>query len=301
MIRLPVRILASAPILWCTLAHTPQASSGASPPQDKAPALNDLSDDKADAVAADLTNPDPAKQQAALRFINEAADKRPRDVRRYLRWKWQKPLMKLQRYDDIERLAMRGMMASLQDGAGCSALQNCRVEALLAAGKYDAALAQAKAFYNVATMAETERAIPLVAEALRQTRGAADADIGRRFTQQQIAAAEAARPATQPGVASDSVLKTIHIDSQPYEANIGELRAMRPSYLNRTRLGNLLLLADRPTEARRAFEEALPLAKTEQLPAAVEGIARAIRAEDGTVARANAYILSLRGKAAAGE
>jgi hypothetical protein len=58
--------------------------------------------------------------------------------------------------------------------------------------------------------------------------------------------------------------------------------------------GNLLLLSDKPKEANKAFEAAYRISPEKQLAAATEALARAMRAEDGNVERANAWVLSLR-------
>jgi hypothetical protein len=58
--------------------------------------------------------------------------------------------------------------------------------------------------------------------------------------------------------------------------------------------GNLLLLAGKPAEAKKVFDKAYTLASDKNLAAATESVARAIRAEDSAVGRANAWILSLR-------
>jgi hypothetical protein len=57
--------------------------------------------------------------------------------------------------------------------------------------------------------------------------------------------------------------------------------------------GDLLLLADRPKEARAAFEKAYTLASDKDLATASESIARCMRAEDGSIGRANAWVLSI--------
>jgi hypothetical protein len=93
-------------------------------------------------------------------------------------------------------------------------------------------------------------------------------------------------------------VKSIKADPTPFEARVKDSEKHVASYPQLTRRGNLLLFVDRPAEARDAFERALKLANEAQRAAAIENVARAIRAEDGAVGRANAYILSLRGDAA---
>jgi hypothetical protein len=85
------------------------------------------------------------------------------------------------------------------------------------------------------------------------------------------------------------VLKSIHVDSKPYEASIN--RETGGDYHSLLRKGNRLLLADRPAEAKTLFEAAVKQANSDQLPGAVESVARAIRAQDGNIARANQYLI----------
>ncbi len=57
--------------------------------------------------------------------------------------------------------------------------------------------------------------------------------------------------------------------------------------------GNLLLMASRPVEARKEFEAGIANPTNEQyLKLCQEGVARSLKTEDGSIARANAYMLS---------
>jgi tetratricopeptide (TPR) repeat protein len=257
---------------------------------------------RADAIAADLGSGNNARIEQAIKMLDGLSAANERDVRRYLRPKWLKPLIALKRYDEIETLASTELQNLANDSACCSAMQCCRVEALLAAGKYEEALVAAKAYYNVATLAETERAINLFAEALAHTRGKDDPEIVRRFKQQQIDDAEA--PTTAPAttvpagesttLSSDSILNSIALDPAPYEQRIAAYQHTRQNHNALWAQGNLLLVSGKPAEARQCFEKAFDVAPPDKWPAAIENIARAIRAEDGSVGRANAYILALR-------
>ena len=65
--------------------------------------------------------------------------------------------------------------------------------------------------------------------------------------------------------------------------------------------GEIMGIAARPVnderyKARDAFERAYAISADKELPAATESLARAMKAKDGTVGRANAWILSLRPK-----
>ena len=61
-------------------------------------------------------------------------------------------------------------------------------------------------------------------------------------------------------------------------------------------LGNLYLLADQPKKAEEVFRRIYEMADQGNLSGAIEGIARAYRAQDGNIARANAFIVAERNK-----
>lgn len=257
---------------------------------------------EADLLAEQIAGPDAAAQQAAVDRIKallaEAPDTddlgRPKAPKVKFNSKWTTALLKVRRYDDAEALAVQGILQAPSDSKQVAMLQKARVQALLASGKYDAALAAAKAYYNVCGMAETEGAIDLLSMTLINARPN-DKGIARKFKAQQIAAATtqpSADPSiTPPAEAGENILKTIAVDAKPFEA---ELRKFDfDDYPNLIAKGNLLLLCDRAKEARENFEAAHDLAKgPPQLSAVTESIARAIRAEAGAIGPANSYILA---------
>jgi hypothetical protein len=131
--------------------------------------------------------------------------------------------------------------------------------------------------------------------------GQKDNTIVHRFMMQQAAGAQlppadgspAATPSEDLG---ENVLKSITIDPKPYQAELDKLAAAPKTFETLTARGNLLLLSDNGAEARDSFAMALELANDQKrLAAGVANVARAIRARDGLVGGANAYILSLRG------
>ena len=87
-------------------------------------------------------------------------------------------------------------------------------------------------------------------------------------------------------------MSTIVVDAKPYKEFIDD--APRENYQDFVRKGTLLLWANRTKEARQTFEQAYDLADEHQMKSAIENVARAIRADTGSIGQANAYILSLR-------
>ena len=169
-----------------------------------------------------------------------------------------------------------------------------RAQTFLAAGQPLPALASAKSLYNVSSMANTGKALGLLAKCL-QAAYPEDRDLLIRFRDQQVAGAAPAT--TQPAAAQPTVLGQVKVSAAVYEKPFGN--SLLPTlaeedFAKLTRAGNLLLLADRPLDAKLWFEQAYRVCNTGQLPQATESLARALKAQDGTIGRANAFLLALR-------
>jgi tetratricopeptide (TPR) repeat protein len=175
------------------------------------------------------------------------------------------------------------------------------VNQLLAQGDYEAALADAKAYYNVIELKKTQEAVRLVTTVLAKARGE---KIAEAFRDSQLVA-QAPNPETDD-TGGESVLKTVRIDPSVYEQTIDDLRDESQNTGAQIACGNLLLLADRPIEARLCFELALQLVtkndsekaqgvqRVNEAARALEGIARAIRDEDDSAFRADEFVLMIR-------
>lgn len=251
-------------------------------------------------LAEQLASPDKAAQDKALDRVKELlADKadddddRPRPKVK-VNANWLKSLMKVKRYDDAEALARTGILRQPGDSGNIANFQKYVAQALLAEGKNEQALSAAKGYYNVCPMKSSSDAIELIAVCLINARSD-DRGIARKFKTQQVAAASATQPATAPdSMSADNVLGTITIDPKPYDDAIANYAFK--DYDNLLAKGNLLLLADKPRDARACFETASDLAEGQkQLSQAIESIARAIRAESGGIGPANVYILKQQG------
>jgi hypothetical protein len=145
-------------------------------------------------------------------------------------------------------------------------------------------------------MADTADAIYAIGQCLRAAHPN-DPDVAKRFTEEQTGGAlvRGAHPTGEGKIVKSATLAGIKVDAKPYEEAIANLEQSRyPSYKSHAALGNLLLLADRPAEAKTAFETAYSLAKETNLAVATENLARAMKAEDGTIGRANSWVLSIR-------
>jgi hypothetical protein len=156
-------------------------------------------------------------------------------------------------------------------------------------------------------MKRTAQAIALVAEALAAARPA-DKGIVQRFRLEQLAEyTPRPTPGQAPGCIEAFPPPEPKLGATLAEVAVGKTPYDQPPVLEYTDrflalsgAGNLLLLQDKPKKAMQSFERAYRVASEEQLADATENVARAMRAEDGSIARANAWLLALRPPDAAG-
>lgn len=208
---------------------------------------------------------------------------------------WWPALLESQRYEEASDLCLQAILARTWDLNLICDLQRRRVTGLLAAGRKDEALQAAKGLYNVCWLKKSTDAITFFGDVLLSTRDDGAAAL-KQFEAEQISGAQppsATQPAASAGTKPASLLASISVDDEPYLNRIEQLKHRR-DYRSLTARGNLLLLADHPQEAMQAFRQAYLAANDRQLASATESMARAMRAEDGTTGRANAWILSLR-------
>ena len=196
-----------------------------------------------------------------------------------------------QRYHDVEDLSVQLILAKPEDTPRVEGALQTQIKAFNLEKRYDKALAASKQLLWVSTMPHTGEALLAVARQLALAHPE-DKDIVEKFRQEQI---DGAKPTTEPTdvVRTSAVLPQIKVDATPYEAAVKDI--VDGDYDSQMRLGNLLLLTDKPKEAKVAFETALALSMDKQGAAstAAEGVARSIRAHDGTVCRANAFAMSV--------
>ena len=241
-------------------------------------------------IARDLATPDVRVQNQAVAAIRASFASSASRAAYDLRNTWGSALLKAKRYAELDELCSQAIGIDAAKLDAVEALQLMRVKALIALGKQAEALAQAKALFNVSRMASTADAIRLIVECLSPPL-VKDPTLLNRYKAEQIAGAEVTKgAATRP--ATSQVLAGVKISAAPYEAAIRELNA--EDYPTLVARGNLLLLSDKPAEARDAFERAYVIAPDKSLAAATENLARAMKAADGTIGRANAWVLSLR-------
>ena len=252
------------------------------------------------AISTQLTSDDPLIVQGAIKAIQQLIAKDPKTGLQTLTTRWNMPLFFAKRYDDIANLTLTGIVflespGSTLGDAQLEALAQMRIRALILAGRGEDALAAAKSFYNVVTLKNTSVAIDLVVQALAVARKD-QPGLGKKFRLQQIESTST--NATLEGAAKvPSMLADVKVDSKPYEAAMNEqLNVDNLAIQNLRMLGNLYLLADQPKKAEDIYRRIYDIAESGDLVNAIEGIARSLRAQDGNLARANAFIIAERNK-----
>jgi tetratricopeptide (TPR) repeat protein len=195
---------------------------------------------------------------------------------------------------EVEEFANAGSVAVARDTWLVEQLQRHRVRALLVAGKRREALAAAKGLFNVSGLGSTPYCIQTLADCLKAARPE-DLGVVNRFKWQQLALA-AEDPKVRAEQSKDLgplVMDSIEVDPKPFEAAI-EARKDASDYDGLYAKGNLLLLAGRCREARELFQKLYETAPERELAYAAEGLAKAIKAEHGSLGRCNEFVLSIR-------
>ena len=207
---------------------------------------------------------------------------------------WLKVLADTKRYEDLADLAQHCIEPCAAETATLDQLLIYRVQALLALNKNLEALPVAKQLFDVATMKGTSCAILTLGQCLNAAYPD-DGEILKKFRREQVEGARAPAATTTPADATaSSVLAGIKLDPKPYDVAIRQLTAL--DYLTLVKRGNLMLLAGRNQEAWDTFELAYSLADGNNMVGPSENLARCMKAQDGSIGRANAWVVSIRPK-----
>src|ERR1041384_7460870 len=281
---------AAARLSWLLISAGALAQPAKTAPAPKAKA-------QGDPLSAQLSGKDPAQQKEALAKVRELMETDRAKTVASLRSGWLKAMIAGGLHDEAAELALAGLLAVPHNTGAACAFQDLRTRALLAGGKNQEALANAKSLFNVATMDKTGEAVQLLCQCLLAAHPQ-DPGLVNRFRLEQLAGAMSG-PTTQPAKAGQgetsvvpTVLASIKVDPTPYRQAI--VSADRPDYNALLGQGNLYLLADQPQEAMAAFQRAYGMVRRDaELPTATESLARAMKAEDGSIGRANSWVLSI--------
>ena len=220
-----------------------------------------------------------------------------------LRWGWAGEFMKARRHAELLPLLKLGIFRmAVERTYHASGLQRMRAECLLALGRPQEALSHAKLYFNICVMTETEQAVRLLLRCLRAAHPG-DEKIVEQFKAEQIAGADLTHAPPVKEAVEKSVLGRIPLpkdDDADYEREIALRKHANVRQTGaRMELGNFLLMAGKYDEAREVWEESLESGLPDNKMADfLECVAMAIRARDGTIGRANAYIMGNQGETA---
>ena len=167
-------------------------------------------------------------------------------------------------------------------------LQTDRVRALLLMGHKKAALRNAKMLFNVVQSTQVAQTAILVYRCLLAQKSDG-AELAREFCREQMAGAKPPK-AGQPPKTCD-VLAGITIHGKAYEDDVR--RQVGVGTFTLVARGNLWLLADHPNKALNCFKAAYDIATPGELAMVCDRIAAAMRAKDGTIGAADAWLKSL--------
>ena len=245
---------------------------------------------KVDPFTLLLRSDDAAQQQKGVEGIKALFAHNPGAAIGKFKAEWLSLLLTTQHYQDVLDLSIVVSLNSASDMQVLEQVQRARVKSLIALGKQEEALANAKSYFNVSSMKGTAEAIMAVVQCLN-INPTSDNNRLERFKAQQLLSSNSVS-ALKELANGPSVLGSIHVNTEPYDAAIRS--RVDDDFTTLTERGNLLLLADRAKEARDAFERAYVVADDRQLNLASENFARAMKAEDGNVSRANEWALSIR-------
>ena len=269
---------------------------------------------EAEILGEQIKSPDPAIAQQAIDTIERKFREHPQQAEINL---WAEAMLKAKRCEKLPEMTLTAIL-NRPNRIHCEILQRFRVKALLQLNRPAEALVQARSYYNIAPWSGTAEAIELVSQCLTAAYPQ-DPEIAQRFRMQQLAGATIAAgpavgdatPSTQPAIspsagqalspadilrgkapAEQTVLNSIAVDPKPYEQAIAA--GSGDNWDTWDMQAALLLLANRTAEAQQAAERAYAVAPAGALVRASELVAIVIRARDGCIGRANAWVLSIR-------
>jgi hypothetical protein len=253
------------------------------------------------AITAQLSSKSPEQVNAGVQAIREMLQQQPSRAASGFR-SWGQQLLEAKRYGELDELTEAMMLAGPADTWVLESMLQLRIRAALNSGRPQQAAKYAKQLYNVCQMSNTSTAMALLAECLNTPPDAANAR-RNQFRDEQLAGATtqpyekepAAIYATKAATAS-ATLAGIAVDREKYLEKARTFTSEEyGSLLARV---NLFLMADRPAEALVCAERAYSMAPEGSLQQASDTMARCMKAADGTIGRANAWLISIRPKAA---
>ena len=241
-------------------------------------------------ITVHLASGSNSKQMEAIKLINQLMDQPGHYALPFrIAYNWLPMLLKTGHDATVAHLARESILANPGYTILVGLCQQDRVEALLAMGKVNKALRNAKSLFDVCLLGQTRTALLLLEEGLEK----AYPDGGkliRLFIREQMAGAR------KKGVQC-KVLSLIKINAKPYEQALENVHGTSQWALQEKE--NLLLLAGHVRRALRTAKLAAALnTNIRGYLGDAADVARAMKAVDGTVYRANAHMLAAARRAA---
>ena len=241
-------------------------------------------------ISTELASTHTTDTARAVAAIDGIIEKDAFQCRLLLRDRWLPTLMAKKQYPAVARLTKQEILLIPRRTPTIQRLLTLRVQALLAMNQPSQALACSKTLFDFCALRDTANALKWMARCLAEASPDGDTEVDR-LKREQIAGAgfvlAPAVPKTCP------VLAAIKTHGTAYSRRAWSITSQR--YVNVIERGNLLLLADQPKEAMACFHAAYLAAKAPSEWAEAAGrIAACMKAEDGTIGRANSWAWSLR-------
>ncbi len=240
------------------------------------------------AVTKALQGTNRRAQAGAISFIEAEMRSHPGHAVMELDRYWLRELMAIGRYRTTAKLARQGVLAVPGWEGVVANLLMYRVEALTALGHSHAALRNAKSLFNVCPLRTSGAALVILDQCLGVVYWKHPGIVAEFEREQRVGSAMPADD-SEPIIRS-GVMASIQVNAKPYLKRLAGIHSQSPHAL--LIKGNLLLLAAEPLKAIKCFRMIEDFASPgSQFLAAEENICRAIKAEDGTVGRANSHRL----------
>jgi hypothetical protein len=241
-------------------------------------------------ILAEISSPDPKTVQAEIAELKITITTDPGFVIGMMRGPLLATLINQGHCQEAADLATLGICWNLNDLSSIQQLLQFRILALAKAKQPIAALGAAKALFNVCSLHDTEPMLLILAQAINVAHPT-DPNAAQPLVDSEMAGAvvedenTAMVSAVERALPADPAFKSRADARRPgsYLIPSDEWGAINSQV-------NLLLLADEPAEAVKVLHAVRKTNHSVNPRDIDEALARAIRAEDGTIGRANAFI-----------
>jgi hypothetical protein len=241
-------------------------------------------------IMAEIASPDPKRVQAEIDQLRTTLTNDPGFVINLMRGPLLRSLIDHDHFQEAADLATQGVLWNLGDVGSIQQLQRFRIEALLRAHQPTEAVAAAKSLFNVCSLHDTEQMLQVLAETIDAAHPT-DPNAAQPLADSEMAGAVARDESTaipspfEKALPGDAAFRSSADRRQP-----GAYLIPTDDWGQINSQVNLLLLADEPAEAVKLLRSVRQSNRFVNHRDVDEALARAIRAEDGTIGRANAFI-----------